>query len=352
MSEITYKTSTELLKALAPLSAKERAALLENPQNRALVQSTGSNVQIISGKLSKGNSFEEQFKNVQVGLLKRLSPKTGKTNGVGALGGLSERTAPTVFATLSVAEKKALMATKDDIILKDNIPTLTNDLNIIRKNNYLREVTEELNDLGITNSSIYDSLKQATYIPMPIKDDNFIINIWRGTGMVFAVNPCCHIAHVKPEELKTLVRESKKNTSKKVGAEAAGYEAVSLFNALGRFGKTGGTYTSEDGRDMTYDYRYPHEYLTLWVEVSNLLKNDEQKMLNLIKELQEKNAHQISLKKVAENMRLGSDWAQTIGQILNISPQSVNKMEITAQKIFSEKKQKMIIQQHMAIKTH
>ena len=88
-----YQTRKEVLEALgkAPKGA-EREKILSVKENRDLLLSSGANVTLYAGEVIDADSMEKMLENVYVGLIQRLNAKTGKPDGVGALGGLSERT--------------------------------------------------------------------------------------------------------------------------------------------------------------------------------------------------------------------------------------------------------------------
>ena len=69
---------------------EERAKLLENPEIRKAVLSSGANVTIYSGEVNSEAKFSKgMFADVFIGLIQRKNRK-GKLDGLGALGGLAE----------------------------------------------------------------------------------------------------------------------------------------------------------------------------------------------------------------------------------------------------------------------
>ena len=100
---------------------EERAKLLENQEIRNAVLSSGANVTIYCGEINKEASAKHSkgiFANVFVGLIQRKN-RSGKLDGLGALGGLAERTDEKDFCFLSDEGKKQLIGAKDDVIEKD-----------------------------------------------------------------------------------------------------------------------------------------------------------------------------------------------------------------------------------------
>ena len=89
-----YKTKEELMKALSPLDPAGRAAVLANSYNRVLALNYGANVTMVE---KAGDGLENTF----IYVVERVG-EHGE-DGLGALGGLSERTkmAPERFAQLT-----------------------------------------------------------------------------------------------------------------------------------------------------------------------------------------------------------------------------------------------------------
>ena len=170
-----YKKRKELLKALSLASkGDERAQILSVPENRSLIKSSGANVTFYSGEPKPEKSVLKELENVYVGVIQRLNAKTGKPDGIGALGGLSERTNEDDFMRLSTSQKEALVGEKDDVISTPKGIILTKDINIIAKNNVMRETREELGNLGIYDFKF--NPEDMHLVDMPeIKDDNFAI---------------------------------------------------------------------------------------------------------------------------------------------------------------------------------
>ena len=319
----------EILAQIASLpKGEKRKELLEHDEIRNFVLSSGANVTIYEGDVVEGKSVKDMLKNVYIGLIQRKNRK-GHFDGLGALGGLAERTDEEYFNQLTENERLSLIGQKDDIVLKDGKPILTTDINVIRKNNVLREMREELENLNIFDLTI-DSSK-LELIPMDkVKDDNYMINIWDGNGECFAITPYCHIY----KDECGLIDLINKNAKEQVGGEASEYRKVPLFNALSSYGNVNGKHSLEDGRDATKDYRYPHEYLASWALASKLLDHDNEKMIELAKEVQHSSNHLISFRKIAEATKQSmSDVAKT----LYISEETLIDMENSCADVFSKK---------------
>ena len=85
-----YKTKKELLTALSQASkGTERADILSVRQNRDLIKSSGANVTLYSGDTKEAVSPLKELEDIYIGVIQRLNAKTGKPDGIGALGGLS-----------------------------------------------------------------------------------------------------------------------------------------------------------------------------------------------------------------------------------------------------------------------
>lgn len=319
-----YNSRTSLLKALANTEKGEkRSQILNIEQNRELIKSSGANVTLYSGEPTVANSVIKELDNIYIGVINRLNAKTGKPDGIGALGGLSERTNEQEFAMLTSAQKRALVGKKDDIIIKNDEPVLTHDINIIAQNNVLRETKEELGNLGIYDFNL--NAQDMQLIEMDnVKDDNFAINLWNGKGDVWCITPYCHIMKTSENTLDLLSNRSEDIHKHEQNSEAAKFCKMKLTKALTSFGNMSGENKLEDGRNANSDYRYPHEWLTSWALASKLLNHDEEKLLKLYQELQVQTPWKISFKKASGKM--GKDL-NFVADVLKISPKTVEKME-------------------------
>ena len=318
------------LKKIAKLpKGEKRAELLKNDSFRKLLLSSGANVTIYEGAVNAGKNCREILADVSVGLIQRKNKK-GKLDGLGALGGLAERTSEEQFTQMSDVEKLALLGKNDDVTLKDGHIVLTKDIDVIRKNNVLREMREELADLGIYGITV--NPERMELIPMPkVKDDNYIINIWDGKGECFAITPYCHIYKDEDNlisQLSTVAREHE-------GGEATTYKRVPLFEALTAYGHPAEKGTAlEDGRSAVKDYRYPHEYLTVWALAAKLLEHEPQKMIALADEVQQASGHQISFTGLA---KATGQTMKDLADVLQIKSDTLNKMEQACAKYYPSK---------------
>jgi len=314
---VTYSDALKII-AQTP-KGKERALLLKDDDFRAAVLSSGANVTIYSGRPHNAETAKEALSDVYIGLLQRKN-KQGKLDGLGALGGMAERTREEEFYMLDELKRLDLIGQKDDVILDGMHPILTSDINIIRKNNVLRELREELNDLGITDITIQPDKLELIDMPK-VKDDNFMINIWNGQGECFAITPYCHIY----EDKTGLIDEISFRAKEKSGGEAVTYKKIALFDALMAYGNLASDGNSlEDGRSADRDYRYPHEYLTAWALAAKLLHHQPERMIALAQEVQSNSSHQISF------MRIAKATGQTmddIADVLKISHRTLAQME-------------------------
>lgn len=315
-------TNSQAVELLAARDAAGRAELLKNEKIRGLVLNSGANVTLYCGGICNGKTIKERFKNVFVGLIQRKN-KSGGHDGLGALGGLAERTSPETFNSLSETDRKAMVGKKDDVVLQAGVPVLTTDINIIRKNNVLREMKEELNDLNISGISINPDKLQL--VPMPkVKDDNYLINIWNGKGEVFAVTPFCHL--YKDDE--SLIDRIVSKSEEKEGGEVFAYKKINLFDALQAYGNKGTADCSlENGRHAEKDYRYPHEYLAAWALASELLEHNPQALEDLSAEIQRKCGHPLSFSRLAKDT---GQSVRDVAAIMNIDGQTLSKMEKAA----------------------
>ncbi|MBQ8750129.1 MAG: hypothetical protein IJZ30_00635 [Alphaproteobacteria bacterium] len=312
----------------------KRAKLLMDDNFRALVLSSGANVTIYEGELKDASSIKDAISDIYIGLIQRKNKK-GNFDGLGALGGLAERTSLEEFNKLTSSERRLLIGKKDDIILEDNIPVLIFDMNIIRKNNVMREMSEELADIGITDITINPSNMELVYMPK-VKDDNYMINIWDGRGECFAITPYCHLYKDDSGLIDTII----KRANEQEHGEVAEYKKVSLFEALKAYGNKGQKHTLEDGRDAIKDYRYPHEHLASWALASKLLDNNGDRLLELAVEVQKSANHLISFERIARDTTLE---LSDVAKVLNISPSALEKMEKACAKTYKNKQNELIL---------
>lgn len=305
-----------------------REKWLNVPANRALMLNSGANITIYEGEIYPSENVIEALKNINIGLILRKR-KDGRLDGLGAFGGLAERTSQQEFERMTTDEKIARATQKDDIIISQGTPLLTTNIDIIRKKNALRELREELDDLGIAGTQLNDS--RLELIPMPkVKDDNFAINIWNGTGECFAINPYCHIYHDNSGILNKILQQAQASQT----GEVASFKKMPLLDALGAYGHKGSDACLEDGRSATEDYRYPHEYLAAWGLASKLLEHRPECLVSLAKTVQSQNHHPISFKTLA--LKTGQDM-EDIAQILKVSPETLSTMEKSMETVYQTK---------------
>ena len=319
-----YRSRAELMEALRNTpKGEKRAEILSAEENRRLIYNSGANVTLYAGQIQDGKNFQEKLGNIYLGLIERKNAKTGRREGIGALGGLSERISDEEFNQLDVAQQAELIGLKDDVIKgEDNLPYHTTDINIISRNTVKRESFEELGNLGIYDNPI-DVAAMKPLDMSAVRDDNYAINIWNGFGQVWAVTPYCYRLEVSDNLLSKLHSQSLENQQEQ-NSEAQSYLKMPLFEALPRFGKQDGAVLSEDGRDMEYDYRYPHEWLVSWKIAADVLHNDPKSILNLATEVQTSANHQISFSKAAKAMGQNLDF---VAQALELPPETVRQME-------------------------
>lgn len=99
---------------------------------------------------------------------------------------------------------------------------------------------------------------------------------------------------------------------------------MTLFDALPRYGKRSGEVLSADGRDMTYDYRYPHEWLVSWKIAAEALNGEPKALLLLAAEVQKTSEHQVSFAAAAKDMGQDLDF---VAKALELPADTVRKME-------------------------
>ena len=319
-----FSSRDQLIDALkkAP-KGNARAEILKNKQNRDLIFNSGANVTLVAGKIGDGKSYQEKFAPVSLGLIARLNGKTGVPDGIGATGGLSERIDKEDFNKLNIEQQEALIGLKDNVVRgEDNLPEYITDNDAICRNTVRRECFEELGNLGI-----YDYLPDTQVMVLTdmsdVRDDNYAINIWNGYGQVWAVTPYCYRLDVDEATIDRL-QNAAQNNQHEENSEAKSYLKMPLFKALPRYGKLGGMYQTNDGRDMEYDFRYPHEWLNSWKIAADILQNNPADLQKLATEVQESVSHRLSFTKAAKDM--GQDL-NFVAKVLNVSAQTVRRME-------------------------
>ena len=161
---------------------------------------------------------------------------------------------------------------------------------------------EEARDAGITLPQI--DISNAVEVNYGnIRDDNFIINIWDGTGIAYAVTPKTFLLELPEETIDSFI-----NTSGGISnGEIEKPLKMPLLDVLGRFGRCGGKYQSEDKRDMSNDFRYPHSHLAPWKLASMLLNKNPRKMIELSKQIAARIPHQFSFELIASKMEVPLD---------------------------------------------
>ena len=120
------------------------------------------------------------------------------------------------------------------------------------------------------------------------------------------------------------LHKSSLNQKHEENSEARSYLKMQLFDALPRYGKRSGEVLSADGRDMTYDYRYPHEWLVSWKIAAEALNGEHKTLLQLASEVQKATEHQISFTAAAKDMGQDLDF---IAKVLELPADTVHKME-------------------------
>ncbi len=257
------------------MSAEERTKVLSLPQNRKLVLSFGISLLLISDD-------QTSLENTKIGLIYRKQSQKNIPDGIGPLGGIAEIITKENFLQLDVAEKNKLIGLKDNVTKNKNGKIiLIKNKKLILSNNIAREVKEELNDIGVKPPDL--DFSKIKLINMPkIKDDSYIINVWNGQKPiteVFAINPKCAKLYLEESILDNIIKNIKK--PKKYG-EVITFFKMPLIDALYRYGKMGGSFQDKYGFDMTYNFRYPHEYLVLWQEAAEKLNYNQKNIEKLI----------------------------------------------------------------------
>jgi hypothetical protein len=320
---MTYKTAVELWGALSQADPGEaRAALLKYRANRKLIMNSGSFVVFSKGKIQKNaQSFEDKLSGIKILQTQRLSHKDGHVlfDGKGTFGGLSERTNPdeqlmaNISISLSMADLEGqtideitrsafqqqlerLIALRDDLKLSpDGAIQSVSDMREIANASAARESMEEFLEL-VSGDDLHKKLRikkeqlrfvfeKASLIPIPlsrVKDDNYVINIWDGNlnNPAYAITPFGHLIDLETADFDEItsigtqhmqgglaILENNPESRELAGREILGVESVSVFDALKQWDKR----DANGERDLFHDYRYPHEWISVWRKAQTAL---------------------------------------------------------------------------------
>lgn len=309
---MTYQTPTQVWEALAKAEpGEERVKIIKERAHRKLILNSGSFVVFSTGETDEdATTLRDKLQPIRVLQSQRLSIKTADYDGKGTFGGLSERTKPeeNLLANMVIArgavegktidqvtqsafrqQLERLVALKDDLKLSETGEIeIVSDLSQIARTTAARETMEEALEI-ISGADICKKLRidkeelryifqAAALTPVPltsVKDDNYVINIWDGDldNPAYAVTPFGHLINLDTEAFHHIIDPGKeameagkgvleKDPSRKelIGREILGIEDVSLFDALKQWGK----YQENGERDLSHDYRYPHEWMAIW----------------------------------------------------------------------------------------
>lgn len=340
-----YKTATEVWNALAAAEkGQARADIIKTRHNRNLILNSGSFVTFSTGKVNEsGQTYKEKLADIRVLQTQRLHIKTAAYDGKGTFGGLSERTkldenlmANIVVTAANLAGKtideltqsafrqqlERLIALKDDLKIGESgkiehISDLTEIARVTAARESMEEALEIIaardihQKLGITKENLRYIFKEAALTPVPLSrvmDDNFVINIWDGDlkNPAYAVTPFGHLATLKETVFDEIIAaglakmtqgqsEILNDPTRRnlIGREILGIEGVPLFESLKQWGKN----NTDGSRDLSSDYRYPHEWISLWYKAQVTLGFNQGAggglgyrqvgMISLIKEVQQ-----------------------------------------------------------------
>lgn len=321
-----YNTPAQLWSALSQAEPGEaRAALLKDTENRKLIMNSGSFVVFSKGSI-QGNaeSFKDKLSGIEILQTQRLSHRDGHVlfDGKGTFGGLSERTNPdeqlmaNISISLSMADLEGqtideitrsafqqqlerLIALRDDLKLSpDGAIQSVSDMSEIANASAARESMEEFLEL-VSGDDLHKKLKiekedlrfifeKASLIPVPlsrVKDDNYVTNIWDGDldNPAYAVTPFGHLIDLEASDFDDItaigtrhmqdglaILKNTPDSTELAGREILGVESVSLFDALKQWGKR----DADGARDLSHDYRYPHEWISVWRKAQTALGLD------------------------------------------------------------------------------
>lgn len=256
-----FKSKEEVVKALPKYPKGEvRRKFLKQTNALDFISDIGSNVTMYCGNTIDGKTFKEKLQSVSVILIHRCKPN-GESDGIGALGGLSESISKEELALLSPEKKENITDLWDNVEIKEGEIKIISDKRKISLNNIKREVREELGNLGIYSYSL--PFEQAILLPFKPQDDDYLVNRWKEGDRVCVVHPHCYIMRISQKTAHDLVSKSDQGI-REHDTELSGLQKYPLTEVLFRVGQNPST-----------DYRYAHEWLSGWFLASHLLKEKE-----------------------------------------------------------------------------
>lgn len=260
MTQLLFHSRDEVINVLSQLpKGASRRQLLDETNAVNFITSIGSNVTLYCGQPTKGNTFQDQLKSVFVILIQRC--RNGMPDGLGAFGGLSECMDSNVFESLSQEERIKATMSWDNVIIKNNQPTLIFDVSEISKRNVQRETREELGNIGIDSLNLpWDNLMRLPFSP---QDDTYLVNRWEKGERVSIVKPQCYKMEI-PETMADYLIDKSNQGIRKEHTELLGVQKLPLTEALFRINNS-----------PTADYHYPHEWLASWFIASDLVKGQD-----------------------------------------------------------------------------
>ncbi len=85
---------------------------------------------------------------------------------------------------------------------------------------------------------------------------------------------------------------------------------------------------------MASDYRYPHEWMVLWILAARELRHDEKLLVSLAGEVQAACAHRLDLFDAADRMRVGTG---KLAAAFGVSLQTVKNMQENMNVVWRQK---------------
>lgn len=256
-----FETKEQVIKALSQLpKGAARRQLLDETNAVNFISAIGSNVTLYCGESTEGNDFQTQLAPVRVILIQRRR-QNGEPDGIGALGGLSECIDAHRFEALSADEKLKCVHKWDNVILENGQPVLTTNVQQISLNNIKREVREELGNIGIHSFQLLWG--KIVRLPFNPQDDSFLVNRWELGQRVSVILPQCYALKISNGLADDLIKKSNQGIREQ-NTELFGLRKYALTDVLFRAGDS-----------ATKDYRYPHEWLSSWFIVAQLIKGQK-----------------------------------------------------------------------------
>lgn len=242
---------------------------------------------------------------------------------------------------LSPKMQEALVGGKDDVIVENRVPTVTRDIDIIKINTVMRELQEELGEIGITNLKLDPN--KFKLIVSDTRDDNFIINIWDGNmqnaGGIYAVSPFCHSYILSPDDVLQINAAQQIIGKDEIGALIPKPLIEVLASTVCPNAIDGITVNLQ--WDKEKDMRYPHEAIVVWAVAAEAIKEQNpdcdivQEMSNLARLVQKRMgaSRQLDFKAMANTINTS---LENLNSFIGVPTGTVEHIDAVVKSVFMQ----------------